>query len=54
MWHPGCPTYSERYPSREDYEGCKKLIEWYGNKFPALRAQWEGRMRQHEEALHLL
>jgi hypothetical protein len=30
------------------------LIEWYGRKFPALRAQWEARMRQYEEACRLL
>lgn len=50
----GCPTYSERYPSRADYEGCQKLIEWYGAKYPRLRAQWEERMRQHEQAMGLL
>jgi hypothetical protein len=49
-----CPTYFERFPSREDYEGCAKLIEWYGDKYPGLKAQWEGRRRLYEEAMNLL
>lgn len=54
-WYPGCPTYFERFPSKEDYEGCAKLKEWYpANKYPNLNRQWDGRMRQYEEACKLL
>lgn len=41
-------SYFTRFPSKEDYEGCKKLIEWYGHKYPGLKAQWEKRMREYE------
>jgi hypothetical protein len=40
--------YNDRFPSKEDYEGCKRLIEWYGHKYPGLRVQWEGRIRAYE------
>jgi hypothetical protein len=49
-----CPTYFERFPSKEDYEGCAKLIEWYGDKYPGLKAQWEARRRLYEAGRDLL
>lgn len=44
------PGYFDRFPSKEDYEGCKRLISWYGAKYPGLRAQWEERMYKYELA----
>lgn len=49
-----CPTYFERFPSREDYEGCKRLKEWYPpDKFPSLNRQWDRRIAQYEIAMSI-
>lgn len=45
-----CPTYFERFQTRAAYEGDGRLLEWYGAKYPGLRAQWEARRRQFEIA----
>lgn len=50
----GYPTYFERFPSKADYEGCAKLLEWYGAKYPGLRRQWEARRAQYEWARDVL
>lgn len=40
--------YFDRFPSKEAAEGCKKLIGWYGDKYPTLRKQWEDRIAAYE------
>jgi hypothetical protein len=44
------PTYFERFPSAEAYRDAQRLIQWYGDKCPRLRAQWQERIRQYEAA----
>lgn len=40
--------FFDRFPCKEAYDGYAKLIEWYGDKYPKLRKQWEERRRLYE------
>lgn len=40
--------FFDRFPDKADYDGLAKLIEWYGDKYPRLRKQWEDRRKLYE------
>jgi hypothetical protein len=43
------PTYSRgwRLVSTDEFEDVRALNEWYGDKYPSLRAYWNKRMFQY-------
>jgi hypothetical protein len=52
---PACPTYFERFPTKEVVDGYYRLKEWYpANKYPRLNAQWDARIKLYEDAMRLL